>query len=535
MIVSLTATIIEFYQMPFGIHKQSNRSKQTLIDTSVSPSPSEIHSAAPSFASVENDRSDRVTLQSFLEASRIEPQPYDPRDSIIDSSRTPPLAPFQTASRSTSNRFSYSYPQPRPGSPTRQAGGSVDDLVLETQRLQQQGRRATGQQPEQRSEKKRSIFSNLMRGSGSSRTSEQLATPPYNNSSVGRRLSKRQENPPVIRTDQGREELDLQHLDWQSGQGSLSRSTLPSPRESPDDDDDGLDPYLITEPEEDTSPDSAIQGIGQLLGHQQRQTIRTVVHSDSDSPYSAEPSSSESPQDYNQYSSRQQYSPEEGYSHSSPESSNQIYYQSSVNSQQALNNLPESPEDHIAQRPTEASQSSHDFPTDYRDDQRPGSVQSGGPSPTGTYSSVRAEYPTRTTSIAAAAAATRPVSQQTAMAPPPTGASQQNRRSADSKQTLQMQAASDARVGPPPGYRQQLPGSQPTAPGLSPLPAPVGNQGPNYRGGPPQREQYNAPGTGEQGRSTPPPAPAERDVNDAYKELCELHDALAVQKMLIVL
>ena len=105
---------------------------------------------------------------------------------------------------------------------------------------------------------------------------------------------------------------------------------------------------------------------------------------------------------------------------------------------------------------------------------------------------------------------------------PPAGASQPPRRGADSKQALQgAQGPPDSRDGPPPGYRQQFPGnSTPTAgPGQSPLPPP--NQGPDYRGGPPQREQYSRPGGGEQGRSTPPPAPAERDVNDAYKELCK--------------
>ena len=112
------------------------------------------------------------------------------------------------------------------------------------------------------------------------------------------------------------------------------------------------------------------------------------------------------------------------------------------------------------------------------------------------------------------------------MAPPPAGAPQPSRRSNDPKQALQAgQNPPDSRDGPPPGYQQRFPGggATPTSgPGQSPIPPTVGgNQGPNYRGGPPQREQYGPPGVGEQGRSTPPPAP-ERDVNDAYKELCKL-------------
>lgn len=108
------------------------------------------------------------------------------------------------------------------------------------------------------------------------------------------------------------------------------------------------------------------------------------------------------------------------------------------------------------------------------------------------------------------------------MMAPPAGASQQNRRSADPKQTMQSGPGQpESRDGPPPSYTrgQSFPGNQPPTPGLSPLPSSVGNQGPNYRGGPPQRDQYGATGGGEQGRSTPPPAPPGQDVTEAYREL----------------
>jgi hypothetical protein len=77
--------------------------------------------------------------------------------------------------------------------------------------------------------------------------------------------------------------------------------------------------------------------------------------------------------------------------------------------------------------------------------------------------------------------------------------------------------------GAPPGYSrgQTFSGNQPPTPGLSPLPSAVGTQGqgPNYRGGPIQRDQYGNTGGGEQGRSTPPPQPVGQDVAEAYKEL----------------
>jgi hypothetical protein len=110
---------------------------------------------------------------------------------------------------------------------------------------------------------------------------------------------------------------------------------------------------------------------------------------------------------------------------------------------------------------------------------------------------------------------------------PPAGSSQQNRRSNTDSKNLQgmIPGQPESRDGSsaPPSYTrgQTFPGNQAQPPGGNPLPAAVGTQGqgPNYRGGPPQRDQYGNTGGGEQGRSTPPPQPAGQDVAEAYKEL----------------
>jgi hypothetical protein len=316
------------------------------------------------------------------------------------------------------------------------------------------------------------------------------------------KLSKRQENPPVIRTTQQRNSLEQQQ-GWQNAQDS--RSHLPSPQEGAED--DGLDPYLVTDPEQEHS--------GIVHGHNQQATIRPV-QTESESPIHIQP------EDREQYHSHQhQHSlslTQQQQFEAPPQPQN--YYQPQGQHPDSLGII--HPQ-YRQQNPETVSQLSYESPIDQREEpqQRPVSVQSNGHSPTGP---PRQEYPNRTTSIQGPQGP-RPLSQYTVMAPP-TGASQPNRRSADPKQTLQgNQGPPDSRDGPPPGYRQgQFPaGSTPTAgPGQSPIPPVVGNQGPNYRGGPPQREQYGPSGGGEQGRSTPPPAPGERDVNDAYKELRKL-------------
>ncbi|KAI1003997.1 hypothetical protein K3495_g4212 [Podosphaera aphanis] len=103
----------------------------------------------------------------------------------------------------------------------------------------------------------------------------------------------------------------------------------------------------------------------------------------------------------------------------------------------------------------------------------------------------------------------RPDSQY--MAPPTISTT--SRRSADQKPSLQVQQ--EARDGQSSNFnRSQFSNNPPSTPGLSPLPP--GTQGPTYRSST-QRDQYSS--HNDQGRKTPPPPPAERDLNDTYKEL----------------
>lgn len=511
--------------MPFGIHKHSNRSKQALNDTSsavqgTAPPQNEAPSSA-SFASGTADEARTIQVPTFNQQPRTDAPPY-----VVTQSATPEIEQrtYQRSgdlpARSQSTRYpSASYPQTPP---LAQAVSSADDLSLDGRKPHQQGRQipAQAQAPPADQKKSKSLFDRMR----SSRTPEQKpSTTPtqasYNNTTgLARRLSKRQENPPVIRTVQQRNSLDQQQrLDWQSAQDS--RSHLPSPQEGNEDEGE-LDPYLIRGSDQ-TDSHNIVQGLGL------QQTIRPV-QSDSEPPqvYTSN-------EDELYYSPQNQQQPPSPIHYQQPEAFQQNYQQQTQSyHQQLLDARPNSlliDNQFRQQNPETVSQLSYDSPVEQREEQRPTSVQSNGPSPTSGYTQQRQEYPARTTSIQNP----RPLSQHTAMAPP-TGASQQNRRTADPKQTLQTaQGQGEARDGPPPSYQQQFPRAQPPTPGASPLPPPVGQQGPNYRGGPPQRDQYGPTGGGEQGRSTPPPAPGERDVNDAYKELCELADCWV--KILLIL
>jgi hypothetical protein len=507
--------------MPFGIHKHINRSKQALNESSSAvqgtapaltqneaPSASSQNFAAPGTA----DEARTTQDQTFNQQPPADAQPY-----VVAQSPTPEIEQrtYQNSgtppARSQSTRYpSGSYPQQQP---LAQAVNSADDLALDARIQQQQERKIPSQVPIPAVEQKKSksIFDRMR----SSRTPEQKpSTTPtqssYNNTTgLARRLSKRQENPPVIRTVQQRNSLEQQQrLDWQSAQDS--RSHLPSPQEGNEDEGE-LDPYLIRDTDQSESQ-NPVQGLGL------QQTIRPVQ------------SDSEPPQVYtsdndvrHHYQAQQQPPSPVHYQQSEPFQHN---YQQQAQSyhQQLIDTRPNSflIDNQFRQPNAETvSQLSYDSPVEQREDQRPTSGQSNGPSPTGGYSSQRQEYPTRTTSIQVQGP--RPLSQHTAMAPPP-GASQQTRRSADPKQTLGREGSVQGQGDPPPSYNQQFPRNQPPTPGASPLPPPVGQQGPGYRGGPPQRDQYGPTGGGEQGRSTPPPVPGERDVNDAYKELCELSE-----------
>ena len=492
-------------QMPFGIHKHSNRSKQALNDPAVQGTVTEDSaSPSPSFASGTNEASQQAFTQQASQA-RAESQPYAAQSIVPDIDRRTYQTSGDLPARSQSTRFPSAY-QHQASLP--QAGNSADDLALDSRKLQPQGTTNSAQGPVIEPKKSKSLFDRMR--SGSTRTSEQKLSAPtqssYNNTAgLARRLSKRQENPPVIRTAQQRNSLEQQQrLDWQAGQDS--RSHLPSPQEGAEDD-SGLDPYLIRESEqEDHHIPAQDQG--------QQQTIRPV-QSDSEAPiYSTEED------ERLHFQAQQQYSLNQA--HQQAELAQPSHYQSSNLNQPHLqvNNPSGTLAAHdpyrSQQNPETVSQLSYESPIEQqREEQRPISVQSNGQSPTG-YSPQRQEYPNRTTSIQGP----RPLSQHLVMAPPPPGTSQQNRRTTDPKQTMQgTQGQQGQQDGPPPTYRQSSSFNQSSAPGLA---AQGAGSGPNYRGGPPQRDQYGAVGGGEQGRSTPPPAPGDRDVNDAYKELCKL-------------
>lgn len=95
---------------------------------------------------------------------------------------------------------------------------------------------------------------------------------------------------------------------------------------------------------------------------------------------------------------------------------------------------------------------------------------------------------------------------------PPSGAPVSRRAPDTKKQSNQGQGQTESRDGPPPNYSRGGFATQPPTPGAPPSATAPGYRGPAQRG-----EQFT---TGDQGRSTPPPAPNDRDVNDAYKELC---------------
>jgi hypothetical protein len=491
--------------MPFGIHKHSNRSKQALNDPAVgTATPSSGGSASPPIFASGTDEA--RTVQAFIQQTsqaRAESEPYASQSPVPDIDRRTYQYSGDLPARSQSTRYPSAYQHQ---AQHLQAGSSADDLALDSRKLQQIGTTNSVQATVIEPKKSKSIFDRMR--SGSSRASEQkLSTPAqssYNNTAgLARRLSKRQDNSPVIRTAQQRTSLEQQQrLDWQAGQDS--RLHLPSPQEGSEDD-SGLDPYLIRESEQEDHHISPQE-------QSQQQTIRPVP-SDSEAPiYSTEDDGRQHFQVQQQYSLNQ--------AHQQSELAYQSHLQSSNLSQPHLqvNNLPGSlaanDQYRSQQNPETVSQLSYDSPIEQREEQQPISVQSNGQSPTG-FPPQRQEYPNRTTSIQGP----RPLSQHTMMAPPTPVTSQQNRRSADPKQTVQgVQGQQEPREGPP-TYRQSPSFNQPSAPGLA-APA-VGSSGPNYRGGPPQRDQYGATGSGEQGRSTPPPAPGDRDLNDAYKELCK--------------
>ncbi|KAF4637895.1 hypothetical protein G7Y89_g168 [Cudoniella acicularis] len=504
-----------------------NRSKQALNDPALAPSRGD-PSASPNFGSgsevvrPQPQREVTITTTSQLPPPPAPPpatastsqfqqpqsqpqpqrdQPYASSSPALDSSDTRVFLPHPTRSQSTRHSGSFS-----PQAPSV----SSDDLDLDSRRHTYQQPQAHHTQPQSVTAsapvaeyKKSRNFFDRMRSGRENRLSAEFkpasGSSYNNNSGLARRLSKRQENPPLIRTAQQQQGS----VEWQAQD---SRSHLPSPQEASEDD-VGRDPFLVEELDRE-NPHSA----GHEQGHHPQQTIRAVSNDSEPIPFTSN-------DDSHQHFHQQQHSPLVGYQPS--DSGAQVHYelQSPVHPQQHLQPGFVLNDPYRQANPETVSQLSHDSPIEQRDDQRPISVQSNGQSPTGF--AQRSQYPDRTTSIQGS----RPLSQVAPQMAPSAGASQQNRRSADPKQTMQgVPGQPESRNEPPPSYTrgQTFPGNQqPPTPGLSPLPPSVGNtQGPNYRGGPLQRDQYGgAAAGGEQGRNTPPPAPPGQDVSELYKEL----------------
>ncbi|KUJ21106.1 uncharacterized protein LY89DRAFT_426796 [Mollisia scopiformis] len=498
-----------------SIFTHKNRSKQVLNDRLFERNSNQSSSggqnsgaASPNFAASDEEHNTRNPQhQGFVQQpSRPEAQQQDQQQPSYNAPNIVPdidyrvqQKPTEVPTRSQSTRYSTGYQQP-PAAPPQ--SGSSDDLGLNSRRYQQQGGAQTLQAPAAEPKNKKSIF-DRMRSSGRSSESKPPSQASYNNTTgLARRLSKK-ENPPVIRTaphSAQRESGDLsQRADWQFP--ADSRSHLPSPQEA---NEDGLDPYLIRESEPVRRQSQA--GLLKEEIHQQP-TIRPVQSEPEPPIYTTD-------EDRQQFEAQQLR--EQQIHHQASESSSQIYYQPP--GQPHLNISPTSldpGEGYRQQNPETVSQlSAYESPTEPQQEQRPVSVQSqNGQSPTA-HPQAR-EYPNRTTSIPPQGP--RPLSQHLGSMAPPPGAASVSRRAPETKTSSnQGQGQSESRDGPPPNYsRGAFPTPQPPTPGMNP--APAGASVPPYRGGPPQRgEQYAAT---EQGRSTPPPAPSERDVNDAYKEL----------------
>ncbi|KAL2074754.1 hypothetical protein VTL71DRAFT_8533 [Oculimacula yallundae] len=391
-------------------------------------------------------------------------------------------------SRSQSTRHHHSaYPhQPPSGS-----SSSTDDLALNSRRQQRQEGTSLPPVPAVEQKKSKSLFDRMRSSKHSdSKTPPAPQQASYNNTAgLARRLSKRQEVPPVIRTSTQGNSLDKQKLDWQSAQDS--RSHLPSPQEGREDD-GGLDPYLIRDSDQG-GPHSATREEGY---HQPIRPVQGDSEAQGYSPVNEQHAQFET----HQHHLRNQHQHTEG---------SQNHYQPNQTHPPKLNISPTSlitGEQSRHQNPETISQLSYELP-DQREEPRPVSVQSNGHSPT-TYQGQRQEYPSRTSSTPQGP---RPISQHNM--PPPSGASA-NRRTGDSKALTPLQP--ESRDGPPPNYsRGQFAAVSPN-PAMNPQPT-GSAQGPGYRGGPPHRE-YSSSGAGEQGRSTPPPT-ADREISEGHKEL----------------
>ncbi|KAL3419354.1 hypothetical protein PVAG01_09576 [Phlyctema vagabunda] len=461
--------------MPLGFHRPINRSKPELTDHTG------IGSASPSTAGSVDDLEavqPRSNNQHQVLRAHGDSQPYIPQGQAqdVDARRSSQIAGDARPQPLSAPYSPRSYPTQ--GLPS-QAGSSVDDLALESRKLQQQGRRNTGglqqqtQPPivEQKKEKK-GFFGRMK---GSSKTAEPSPPSSYSNSSgLSRRLS-RKDHPRVQPPQQQSDSLEHQQP---SAWGS--KGHLPSPLEGAEDD-SRIDPYQIQNPEKEDIYSSQ----GQARNH----TIRPVRGDSDPVNHTAH---EEAHQQYQAAQQQQPQQPQHQQQRNSPDSTPQNRYPiQTQHGHSRPGSLSANEQVRQLQNPETVSQVSFDSPLgDQREEQRPTSVQSNGQSPT-----QRQEYQDRST-----VQTPRAASQQTTMPPPP--ASSQPRRTTDPKQ-----GQGEAREGTP-GYQQPY-RNQPPTPGLT-------TPGPSYRGGPPQREQF---GTGEQGRSTPPPGTT--DNSDAFKELSQ--------------
>lgn len=478
--------------MPLGFLKHNNLSKQNLNDIAV------LGSATPSTGGSAED----------LEPGQAR-NPHHPR-STIDSSdpyilqtSTPGFErrPYQTSdeppSRSQSTRRPSQKPQPYPSSsraPQPQAGSFADDLDLESRRLQQQGRKNTNtlQQPPPPNveQKEKKGFFGRIRGN---KPPEQNQHSRYNNTTgLSRSLSKKETFYKPTPTQRER----LKEVGYQGGKDKIPPLLAQSEGVE---DDSPIDPFLIRDPEQQ-----------HVQGRLSQHSIRAVQDEVEPAKHSGKGNRNG---DVRQHYQQQLQHPQDP-THYRPQDTAQEsrYHHPLPDLPQDVNNQPGRliTNDHVGQLQSSEtnSQVSYESPTDPREESRPISVQSNGQSPTVGY--LQRDPHDRTPP----AQTPRSTTQQTM---PPANQGSQQRRSADAKQTLQTQP--DTREGQSFQQQQQY-RNQPTTPAISPHPSNVSSQ--NYRGGPPQRDQYGASGGGDQGRHTPPPASSEQNVADAFKDLCEL-------------
>lgn len=495
--------------------KHSNRSKHALDDSSAGTTSTTTIATTPTSPASPAGKTDEARATTTQPTTQTQTQPdhqhqqrhsqqlqlQPPPPQLLPRSSQPYAASSVEAGSPTidyphpgtlvrpQSTYTSPFPQLVPVSDRR----SVDDLALTTPRTQFSqfsSPRSQGQSPVVEQKKSRGLF-DRMRSSARTPDTTNPSSPPQGNAlspSHSRRLSRRLQNTPAIRTSSASSPDQAQHLDWQTAQAA-ARSYLPSPQERAEDRSD-LDPFLVQELERPGTRTST-QEVQQL-------TIRSV------------PSELEDPSTYpNQDDGHQnRRSLIQGQLEVPPNSIHQGQSQGQQLSpyQDALGIS----HDPYSQNFETVSQLSFDASTEPRED----IPVSNGNSPTSNNTSQRAEHPNRTTP---ATRGQREGSQYLAMAPP-TGTLQQPRRTADPKQAVQaIPGQQDARDSA--SYRQAFTGnSTPTTlPSASPLPT---GPGADYRGGPPQREQFGQSGGGDRGRNTPPPA-GERDVNDAYKEIRE--------------